>query len=408
LILIAIFLLAVLVRFYNFPNRVTFWSEQARSLVVSANYLKTPSLLGQSYFVRQDSNSHTFYAGALFNYSLVPLLLISGYDPIVITVFFTFLNLFTGWVIYFVVKKIFSKNVAIISCALFLFNDWMIYHSLFIWIYNPLPLLGILTLYYIWKYFKKGKISSIFILGLLGGLGVSLQFLFLSIALAVFIILVIRSNKKVTDALFYSLGVILGNLPMVIFELRHNFYESRTLVQFFLDTLMGKSNAAIAYYYFLPFWPIFAIAGAFLITVLWKKLKILCVLIVSLYFFLNLTSPRINWNAPTGMPIGMTTKDIDNASKAVAIDAEGDFNVAEVLDFDKQAYTLRYLVEYKYGKKPLDVVSYQNLNLLYVLAQTDYDFKRSNVWEINAGGPYNIEPLSGVGEPYTLYRLDKQ
>src|SRR5258706_9224659 len=95
ILIIVILILASFVRFYNFPNRVTFWTEQARSLIVSANYIREkPSLLGQEYF-RQDSNSHIIYSGALFNYSLLPLLVISNYDPVIITSYFTLLNLFT-------------------------------------------------------------------------------------------------------------------------------------------------------------------------------------------------------------------------------------------------------------------------------------------------------------------------
>ena len=165
LLLILIFIVATGVRFYNFSNRVTFWSEQARSLIVSANYIKVkPSLLGQEYF-RQDSNSHIIYSGALFNYSLVPLLIVSNYDPVRITAFFAVLNLVTGLVLYLVVKKIFGDKIAIISTILFLFNDFMIYHSLFIWNYNYLPIVGILTLFFSWRYICERNELDIFLIG---------------------------------------------------------------------------------------------------------------------------------------------------------------------------------------------------------------------------------------------------
>lgn len=162
ILLIVVFITAAAVRFYNFPNRITFWSEQARSLIVSANYIKVkPSLLGQEYF-REDSNYHIIYSGALFNYSLVPLLLISNYDPIKITVFFALLNIFTGLVIYLSAQKMISQKVALISTILFLFNDFMIYHSLFIWNYNFLPLIGILVVYFSWRFKKAEKYRYIF------------------------------------------------------------------------------------------------------------------------------------------------------------------------------------------------------------------------------------------------------
>jgi hypothetical protein len=407
-LLLAIILLATLIRFYNFPNRVIFWSEQARSLMVSADYIHhKPSLLGQPYFIREDSNSHILYGGALFNYSLVPLLLITNYDPVAITVFFTILNILTGLAIYFVAKKIFNLSIAIISTSLFLFNDIMIYHSLFIWVYNLLPLVGILVLYFSWKFLHKYSNLDIFIVGLLSGIGISLQFLFAPIAFLVFIINFVKSKKKILVILLFGLGMILANLPMLIFDIRHNFYNLTTLFQYFLDTLGGRSNASFAYYYFLPLWPIFAIFGALILINIIKWNRTFGALIISIYIYLNLTSPNVSFLKPTGMPDGINVANIDNVSKLIANDAVGDFNVAEVLDFDKTAYVLRYFTEYRYGKKPQGETQYKNIKELYVLSQKNYNFDKSNIWEIYAGGKYNINLLSDVGMGYAVYKLTK-
>jgi hypothetical protein len=406
-LLILIFALAALVRFYNFPNRVTFWSEQARSLIVSANYIKEkPSLLGQEYF-RQDSNAHIIYSGAIFNYSLIPLLSISNYNPIPITAFFTILNLFTGLVIYWVVKKIFDRKLALISAVLFIFNDFMIYHSLFIWNYNYLPLIGILTFYFSYEFISRRKKLDIFLIGILCGVGISFQILFLPIALIAFILNIWKSKEKIVGTLLFVMGLIIGNLPMFVFDVRHNFYQVRTLLQYLLDTFQGKSDAAFAYYYLLPFWPLFAVAGGFIIFWTWKRSRLLAGLVVILYLFLNLTSNRIDWKAPTGMPRGITTRNIEKASKMIAADAKGDFNIAEVLDFDKQAYVLRYYLQFKDNKIPQGVTDYPNAKVLYVLSQISYNFNKSDVWEVKSGGPYKVSLLSEVGQGYAIYKLQK-
>lgn len=155
-ILLTIMVLACLVRFVNFGDRVTFWTEQARSLIVSSEYLQKPSLLGQEYF-RQDSFGHKIFSGALFNYLLVPLILITDGYPIPITSFFALLNIFTGILVYIFSNKIFNKKVATVSSLLFLFNDTMIYHSLFIWNYNFLPIVGLLIFYLSVKNIKKSS-----------------------------------------------------------------------------------------------------------------------------------------------------------------------------------------------------------------------------------------------------------
>lgn len=404
LLLLTVFIVAAIVRFYNFPNRVTFWSEQARSLIVSAGYLQKPSLLGQEYF-RTDVNGHTIFSGALFNYSLVPLLFIGNWDPIQITVFFTLLSIITGLVVYLCVKKMFGQRIALISSIFFLFNDFMIYHSLFIWNYNYLPLIGILVFYFSWLNLKKRKWSYLFILGIISGIGISIQLLFVLFAFLVIIINLWKSKSRFADFILFGTGIILGNLPMFLFDIRHNFYETATIIQYFIDTVRGKSDAGLSYYYFLPLWPTLSIAGAYIFVKILKYNKFIGIILMAGYLFLNLTSPRVNFTRPAGMPEGLKVADIDYASRAIAKDVNGDFNISEVLDFDKRAYVFRYYLQYKYGKIPDDVTAYPNAKLLYVLAPLNYDFAQGTVWEIRSGGKYKINLLTEAGSGYGIYKL---
>lgn len=407
IILAVVVITAAFIRLYNFPDRITFWTEQARSLVVSANYIhQKPSLLGQEYF-RQDSNSHIIYSGALFNYSLIPLLFLAGYDPVYISLYFVFLNLATGLTVYYLAKKMFDARVAILSATLFLFNSDMIYHSLFIWNYNYLPLVGILLFYLCWKFAKHKQVYLSFVLGLISGIGVSLQYLFAPLAFLVLVFVAFKSKTKFVDLLLFLIGLLIPNLPLIIFDLRHNFYQSQTLVQYFIDTLKGKSDASYAYYYFLPFWPIFTVIGGYFLSKFTKNKSVLAYGLLIIYLYLNLTSIKIDFYKPTGMPSGIKIKDIDLAAQTIAGDATGDFNVAEVLDFDKRAYVLRYFSEFRYGKKPMADTDYRDLKTLYVLGRKGYNFEDSDVWEVRAGGKYKINLLSEVGEGYGIYKLTK-
>jgi len=407
LFVIIILIFAIFIRFYNFPNRITFWSEQARTLMVSANYIREkPSFLGQEYFNRHDSNGHVLYSGALFNYILVPILLASN-DPVVITVFFALLNIATGFLIYWVTKRILNAWVGILSSIVFLFSDLMIYHSLFIWIYNFLPLVGVATVYLLYLYKRKQNAVIIFGLGLVSGFGFSLQILYLPIAAVVIAIALWKKMKKFVHTLIFAFGFSVVNLPMIIFDLRHDLYHIRTLYQYLIDTIMGKSNAGISYYYFLPLWPILAILLGWLLFRAFRFNRALGVVLLAVYLFLNLTSVKVNLNAPSGMPSGMKSSDVDLAARAIANDADNTFNVAEVLDFDKRAYVLRYFVQFKYGKTPLGVEEYQNPGRLYVLSTKDYNFANSNVWELTAGAPYKVSLLTDIDGGYTVYKLEK-
>lgn len=401
--LFLIFFSGAVVRLYNFSDRITFWSEQARSLIVSAEYLQKFSLLGQEYF-RQDPSGHIIFSGALFNYSLIPLIIASNWDPIKITFYFAILNLFTGLLVFNVAKKIWDEKVAIFSLLLFIFNDTMIYHSLFIWNYNYLPLVGILIIYTIWKQSQVRDIKNIFLIGLLCGIGVSLQILFAIFILPVSAFILWKSNAKLKYLIVFIFALIVGNLPMVIFDLRHSFYEAKTILGYLTGLFIGGESHEFAYYYLLPLWPVIAISTGIILA---KVNKYIAYAVIVIYIGLNVFSEKVQYYGPTGMPHKVTVSELKDVAMLIKDDNEGDFNVTSLMDFDKRAYALRYILKYNFGEDPLSVTEYSNLNCLYVLAVNGYNFEKSNIWEINASKYNSVTKLATIGEDLSLYRLNK-
>ncbi|MFZ3301241.1 MAG: hypothetical protein WA152_00835 [Microgenomates group bacterium] len=416
LILFSIFALALFLRFYNYENRITFGPEQARSLMVSSNYIKDkPSLLGQEYF-RANSLGHKLYTSALFNYTLVPLLVVSKYDPYLITIYFTFLNILTAVVVYILSKKMFGKTISLITTFLFLFNSYMIYHSMFIWVLNYLPLIGMVSVYLVWKIYKqslplrgkhKSNIYDILFLGVLSGIGFGLEYLYLIAILIIFYFLLKCSKERVKHALLFILGGAIGDFPQVFFDLRHNFYHLRSLFQYAIDTFAGSSDAGFTYYHFLMFWPVGLLLLSFVIYTIYNKNKYVGLMVLSIYFLLNINSTLINFNKPVGMENGLKYKDLKYASKIISDRSGDNFNVATLYDFDTRGYTLRYFVQHVYGKNPKNDVYYKDVDEIYTLSKSNYDFKNNNPWELNVFKPYNIENIENIGEGYSLFRLTK-
>lgn len=403
LILCSIFIFAYLVRFYHFEDRVIFWTEQARSLQTSLGYLDKPSLLGQEYF-RQDSNFHTIYSGALFNYALLPIILFSRYSVIKITIFFGFLNILTGLLVYLVARRFFGAKTAVFSSILFLFSSLMIYHSLFIWNYNLLPAVGLLIFLLVLKNFKNYDINNFFWLGVISGIGFGLQILFMVYAFIALVISILKSpparvvQQKISSFLLFAVGFVIGNLPMFIFDVRHDFYQSRTIFQYLIDTIHGTSDAGFAYYYLLPIIPVVAIFFGFLLS---KINNYISLLLIIVYLYFNLNSALHIPNSD------LTVSQIDYTSRIIALDSKGDFNVVSDIDFDKRAYPIRYYLKYVYHKNVLGIDKYQNINLLYVLAPVNYNYKNSDTWEIKSGGNYKVTMLKNINNKYSLYKLTK-
>lgn len=407
LIFIIVLVCGIFLRLYNFSERIVYGPEQARSLLTATkNITEGPSLLGQEYF-RVTSKGHVLFYSPLFPYSLIPMILLSNYSPLYVTYYFAFLNIFTSVVLYFVVKKMTNKTVALFSFILFLFNSYMIYHSLFLWPYNYLPLIGLVCFYLLYLYNKNQKEIYNFILGFLGGVGFGLQYLFSPLVLLVFVLVIRKSTKRVISIFTFLTGFILGNLPMVLFDLRNNFYNLKTLLQYFIDTLKGQSDASFNYYYLLPLWPVLMLVGGFLLYLVYKKSKTLALLLLLVYLVMNLGSPLVNLSKSLGMPEGLNWSEIMGAASAVAKDNPENFNVVTLLDFDTRGYVLRYPLETKHRLKPMGVEEYPTAKTIYALSESAYDYENPKVWELSSFFPYETEVLLKIDERYSVYKLTK-
>lgn len=400
-----IVVISLFLRLYNFEERITFGSEQARSLLVSGrNLTEKPSLLGQEYF-RVTSAGHKLFSGALFSYSLVPLQLLFNFNPLPITYYFAVLSVATGILLFILVKRLFGDEIALFSALLFLFSDYIIYHSMFIWILNYLPLIGLFLFYYLYLFYKKGKIKNTGLVGLFSGIGINFHYLTFPLAGLIFFYVLYKSKEKVKASLLFLLGIFIGNITVFAFDLRHDFYHIRTLIQYGLDTFRGSGESIISYYHFLHFWPLLAVIGGYLLFKIWKTNKFFAISIISLYVFANLSSPRVSFSSPTGMPEGLLYNDVIEASSIISKDVEGSFNVVSVLDFDKRGYILRYPLEFMFEKTPMGVEEYPSSPKLYVLASKDYNFDTNEVWELRVVKPYSVNKLSDIGEGYAVFKL---
>lgn len=406
IILLIILLLASFVRFYDFPNRITFGPEQAMSLLVSGDYINEKfSLLGLPSTQRTTSLGHIIYYPPLFNYSLIPLLVIFNYDPVYITGGFAVLNLATGLLLYFVTKKIFNEKIAHFTTALFLFNDYMINHSLFIWSVNYLPILNLVILFLLTRmYLKKSKNYYPFVIGLLGSFSLGVEYIYLLIGALVFFLTLFFAKNRLRSFLLFFAGGILGLLPTIIFDLTHQFYHTKTLWQYLLDTVLNPGQSKITYYHFLQFWPLLAVLGGIILYQIYKQSRIASLVLLFSIIVINLLSPRVSFFSPTGMYEDLNYPKLDEAAKLIAADNPKNFNVVMTFDFDSRAHPLRYLLKYRYGHLAQGVEEYPRSESLYVLTTRDYPVLNTSLWEISSFGANNNQAL-GFFDNFAVYKL---
>ncbi len=408
LLLFIIFGLGIIVRFYNFSNRVTFGPEQAISLITSGRMITEKfSLLGDPNVQRINSQGQRLYTGALFNYSLVPLQILFNFNPLKITFYFCILIILTGLFVYKIAYEIFDKVDAMFASVIFMLSAVTINHSLFIWNQNYNFLIGLLTYYFLFKLDKKKSKLYIFVLGLLSGMGVSTQYFYLFTFILVLCIIFLLYKSKIVGSILYLLGALLPNLPTLIFDIRHNYLHVLTVWRYFLDVIEGTTKSSVSYYHFLQFFPIIVILLGVALKRIYLRNKAISLSLLTLFVYLNINSSLVNFKAPTGMPNELTINTIFKAAEAIKEDSPKDFNVAVLVDFDTRGHILRYPLEFKYGLKAMGVEEYPSAKRIYVLADKSYDFENPGVWELSSYKPYDVDKLASVGNDYAVFKLEK-
>jgi hypothetical protein len=407
LLLFLILILALAVRFYNFAGRITFGPEQAISLLVSADYINEKfSLLGLPSTQRTTSHGHIIFYPPVFNYSLVPLILVSDYKVVSVTAFFAFLNVFTGALLFYITRKFFNNIAAFFTVFLFLFNDLMINHSMFVWSVNYLPLIGVLSVYFLLRAWKKTGLKDAFFLGVLSGLAFSVEYLYIPTGLLILLYLLIKSDKKLITGFLFITGGFLSLLPTVLFDLTHDFYHLRTLWQYFLDTVFLPSQSKITYYHFLHLWPVGALIGGIILSRVYGKSKVAAVVLGCFLVILSINSPRVSFSGPVGMYPGLDYPALEKAASLIAAENPDEFNVVTTFDFDSRAHPLRYLLKYNHGFKPMGVEDYPVSKQLYVFTTGDYSITDSSLWEITSFNGKGFARLESVSD-FALYKLVK-
>jgi len=405
-------LAALFLRFWHFPQLVNFHLDPPLfmhdvSQMVEEGKL---SLIGP----RVDSKiieGRFIFTGPTFYYLLAILALALNWNIVLMTGFFALLWVVTFILIFFWLRQRFGDFIALIVYALLSFLPWLLPYSRIIWNPHLIPFFGILL---IWFLEKRGERRLFYLLaGLSFGLAFSIHYaaVLWGPLLLYYLVKDVRGKNAVKQGwLLFAGGAVFANLPFLLFELRHDFYNLRTLVfQFkYFKPSEGYtfSFRSQYYYYIFPFIPLIAKAYALGLEKLKKILdfKILVVsqvVLMSAFFLYSLFGPQrealIN-------PEGWTIERQKLAAGLIIEDNETGFEVATVIDSDTRAGELRWWLK-RAGYEPMSVIDYDKTDILYLVAPESRPPETETVWEVKSLRPFKIEKKIDLGEDFIFYKL---
>lgn len=228
-------------RFYQIQHRVLFDFDQEGFSRVVHNIIQNHDFTLIGPRVLSDKG---FFLGPYFIYALVPFYLLSQSHPYGLIYFLVIYNI----VFFAVASRILSKQWSKIHAIFFLLawatNSLIVRYDTTPW--NPISIpLGVVVVWYtLHKIFSENKVVHWALLGLVLGIFFNqhFQFIYLFLFSGVFLVLLQKSKKILTARRAASLIAAFAAtyIPLLIFDLRHDFLNLNLFLSFFTDDIGGN------------------------------------------------------------------------------------------------------------------------------------------------------------------------
>jgi 4-amino-4-deoxy-L-arabinose transferase-like glycosyltransferase len=238
-LLILILLLAAFLRLWKIGDYMEFLGDQGRDMIVALGILH-----GDLTLLGPRSSAGEFFMGPFYYYLVTPFLWFANYNPVGPAIMVALFGIATVLLIYIVGRKFFGQIAGLSAAALYAASPLVLAYSHTSWNPNILPFFALLTIYLTYITVTNNKPWKYYLfIGILIGLCLQLHYLslFLAIIIGLYIFL---SRKKITIVsvikkyLILAIGTALSLSPLILFELRHGFLNTKGIINFiFGDTL---------------------------------------------------------------------------------------------------------------------------------------------------------------------------
>lgn len=401
-----VLLAATIIRIYNLPKLIVFAGDQGIDLINVWQMIeeKKVSLLGPKTSLGE------VYNGPLYYY-LAAIALIAGKgEPLTVSYMMIGYWIMSFVVIYYLARRIGGyRGAGLVGVSLFAFWPRGIEYSRVAFSSFPTPLFASLYLTFIYEFTRRKKDFLMLLAGLMAGLMLQLHYANMVMALAVLVWVGIKKKEDVLKGIvWWFIGLGIGAAPMILFELRHSFFNSKMAWEYIRGE--KRHNGRMQWHYLISFYPVAAMVIDRLWNKLWRIKREAAFLVLIFLFFLEIRGWQLDRTNGFTMPSGWNYLQVKEAvgiiEEAVTKGKINSFNVASIIDGDTRAHPFRYLL-LKDNFKPEAVEAYGVTENLFVVARCNDDVASYPVWEIEAMGKKRINQVSAISSNYCVYHFSR-
>ncbi|MBI2617093.1 glycosyltransferase family 39 protein [Candidatus Gottesmanbacteria bacterium] len=233
---------SLLFRFYNFQSFLFFGMDQEYEAFIVKNIVS----FRHFPLIGVNASDTGLYLGPAFIYfAAIPFALFDG-NPVGWGITASILGVLTTYLIFHVGRSLFSERVGFIGALLYGCSFLASYYDRNFWNPTPIPLLSVLMGYILVK-FSTNTYKYLLLLALVFGLGIQSHLSFVVFAPLIFLVLWSKRKHISQKAALLSIGIFLAlQLSIILFDLRHNFTNTRALVHLIIQTSPGNSISTLS------------------------------------------------------------------------------------------------------------------------------------------------------------------
>lgn len=238
LILLILIGLGAFLRFYHMRELSTFRGDQAIELTSTLGILR-----GDMTLIGIKTSISEVHNGAVMYYMLAPFLYLLRFDPLAGGVLQSLLSLGAVATTYILARRYFPPRTAALAGFLIATSALLVnYSRQTLLAFYPLFFTGV-SLFLAVLLTERFRLRLAVCLGFL--LGFMLQVHYSSLAV-VFLALILPWLLRKHISKYYiclSMGFVIGLLPILVFELRHEFFNSKMLINLFFSHKAGPTGS---------------------------------------------------------------------------------------------------------------------------------------------------------------------
>lgn len=404
-ILLGIF---IFVRSVNYIYHLNFSGDQATqsAKILELWRLKKPTLLGNpvSSFTYE---GRTIFQGPATYYMLAIFLLAAKFDPVVSSYLFLIFSGLMIFPLYFGVKWLINRKAAWLMVIFYVFLPFYINYTRFLW--NPnfqFSLLPILV-WLMGQYKQKQTDIIFFLISVFLAFLLQFHYQFIVVIGAILIYYFLFAKIHIRNILVFILGAVVGLSPMILFEIKNNFYNLQTLILILthFDKVNKAGSTSTPHYWIAPTF-FMTLAGLAIMRNKIAKIHTHWFMMLAIILFIwgairNFNRPSTAFWAPTSEWNYIAEKQIYENIKSTGISQ--DFNVVN-LGYDNRAMVSRYfLIKDNYDT---DFEEYYKNRYLFVVTEGDY-YKITPAYEMRALGSFRELKSWKINRRFNMLLLER-